>query len=469
MIAAALVQTAVLLSSGAFNVLLNPDSLNVGTQLFVSSVILMIGFAQGMVLLLLKVLIRSVTGWNPRFGTSYLFAPLASAMSNSINDRPGEIEVNTPVVTPVFTRHHTTEPREAKGSVYDGYDSDDCDEDVTASHFMPELELAIDERRNVYTDIYLLGIATFTTTYCIDTVSPTPTAAFVSGLLIMSVSQSINILIILMRTSGQHMDPEMFREMRSKRLLTVTSCIFATGSFVMFCVAMGTTEAIQTPIHSIFDMTFSILLPLTAPWLLVTVSPKQQPLRTFFECTPFVFTICFSYVLFFLATRGQLSTIVHEMASSVAKADNATNVTMSNNIVDIEFHSNVNASIRFNMEMFSKTSVDSAGNIPMLLLAPLVKIPTIVVVLANVVNRSNLVVITVLLVVLSLREVLDSEMTDLPTHRAYTVALLLAVVSLVFNVVKYLKMPRCIVHLNDGNSAHSSQVDIDASLPLEEL
>jgi hypothetical protein len=216
-------------------------------------------------------------------------------------------------------------------------------------------------------------------------------------------------------------------------------------------------------------MTFSILLPLTAPWLLVTVSPKQQPLRTFFECTPFVFTICFSYVLFFLATRGQLSTIVHEMASSVAKADNATNVTMSNNIVDIEFHSNVNASIRFNMEMFSKTSVDSAGNIPMLLLAPLVKIPTIVVVLANVVNRSNLVVITVLLVVLSLREVLDSEMTDLPTHRAYTVALLLAVVSLVFNVVKYLKMPRCIVHLNDGNSAHSSQVDIDASLPLEEL
>jgi hypothetical protein len=465
MIAAAVTQTIILLTSGAFNVLLNPGTLAVSNQLFVSSVILMIGFAQGMILVICKVILRFITGWKINFSSSYLFAPLASALSNSVNDRPGETDVNTPVVTPMQPRCVQGTP--GRSSAYDGYDTEDDDADVTATHFMPELEIAIDERRNVYTDIYLLGIATFTTTYCIDTVSPVPTTAFVSGLLLMSITQSANIMIILSRSKASYQDADVNHAMRGKRLLTVTSCIFATGSFVMFCIGLAGAKLPTESIKTMFDVTFSIILPLIAPWLLITVSPKQQPMRTLFECTPFVFTICFSFVLFFLATRGQMSAMIHELSNVVANQNNATSAILTNNMVELQFHSDINASMHFNMDMFSTTSVDSAGNIPMLMFAPLVKIPTIVVVLANVINRSNLVVITALMVTMSLREITQTEMNT-SAHRAYCVALTLSVMSLIFNVLKYMKTPNCLTyrHRNPGQQSRSSD---NHTTSLEEL
>lgn len=450
MIAAAVIQTVVLLSSGAFNALLNPGSLSVEKQLFVSSVVLMMGFAQGFVLLLFKVCVRHTTGWNLRFGSGFLLAPLATAMSNPVNDRPGETHVTTPIAT------KTSRDGVATGSiVHDGYDSED-ESFSTTSHFMPELDMVVEERRNVYTDIYLLGIATFTTTYCIDTVSPAPTTAFLSGLLIMSIVQSLNIIVILSRSTAAHtVNDATLMAMRWKRLLTVTSCIFATGSFVMFCLGLSNANVDVSSVNSFFDVTFSVVLPLITPWLLVTISPKQQPLRTLFECTPFVFTICFSFVLFFLATRGEISTIVRQLSAAAHDSinnnnNNNTNVTLvssatlisPNSVVELAFHSDVNASLVFNMDLFSTTSVDSAGNIPMLLLAPLVKIPTIVVVIANVINRSNLVVITALLVTMSMREIMSTDIGE-ATHRAYCVALTLAVISLICNVAKYLKIPDC--------------------------
>ena len=469
MIAAAVIQTVLLLSSGAFNVLLNPGSLNVGNQLFVSSAILMIGFAQGFILLLLKLCIRYITGWSIRFGGGYLFAPLASAMSNSVNDRPGETDVNTPIVTQI---HPRIPADQTKASVYDGYDTEDEDADITASHFMPELEEVIDERRNVYTDIYLLGIATFTTTYCIDTVSPAPTTAFLSGLLIMSIAQSINIIVILARSNAGYFDGELADAMRGKRILTVTSCMFATGSFGMFCIGLANAKISTTTVNSLFDVIFSIVLPLITPWLLVTVSPKQQPLRTLFECTPFVFTICCSFVLFFLATRGEMTTMVHHMSNAVVVGDtNSTSTTqvVPNRVVEIEFHSDVNASWQFNMDLFSTTSVDSASNIPMLIVAPLVKIPTIVVVLANVINRSNLVVITALLVTMSLREMFDTDV-DIHTHRAYCISFALSMISLIFNVAKYMKIPPCMMALRNSYKSSKRPVPLpDPDIVLEEL
>jgi hypothetical protein len=472
MIASAIIQTVVLLSSGAFNVLLNPGSLSVEKQLFVSSVILMIGFAQGLVLLLCKVVIRHVTGWNIFFGARYLFAPLASAMSNSISERPGETDIITPVVTKLQGRNPITNdgtPQQPNdGAQFDGFDSEDDEFAPTASHFMPELEVAIDERRNVYTDIYLLGIATFTATYCIDTVSPAPTTAFLSGLLLMSITQSVNIVVILTRSSGGFVDEESCRMMRAKRLLTVTSCIFSTGSFVMFCVALGNANVDVSAVQSLFDLTFSVILPLICPWLLVTVSPKKQPLRTLFECTPFVFTICFTFIMFFLATRGQVSTIVHSQENHTAGTNStAIQQFMSNNVVELEFHSDVNASLRFNMDFFSTTSVDSAGNIPMLMFAPLVKIPTIMVVIANVINRSNLVVITALLVTMSLREMTDIE-ADASSHQAYCVALALATVSLAFNVVKYMNITTWF-YSTSSKKKLTSYRDDNVELDLEDL
>jgi hypothetical protein len=267
--------------------------------------------------------------------------------------------------------------------------------------------------------------------------------------------------------------------MRGKRLLTVTSCVFATGSFVMFCVALGNENMDVSNVNNIFDVTFSVILPLITPWLLVMVSPKQQPLRTLFECTPFVFSLCFSFVLFFLATRGQISTIVHAIQTepttdrfSVEVGNttqpNLTYDTQHNityelatpTLIDVEIHSDVNASLHFDLDIFTTTSVDSAGNIPMLLFAPLVKIPTIVVVLANVINRSNLVVITSLLVTMSLREMYE-EHTDTSTHRAYCVALTLSIISLICNVVKYMRLPSWVVAPYKDNTPNPSVNDID--------
>ena len=470
MIAAAIIQTMLLLSSGAFNVVLNPGSLSVGKQLFVSSVILMIGVAQGFILLMLKMVIKYTTGWSIRFGGGYLFAPLASALSNSVNDRPGETDVNTPVVTQM---HPQCLPAQQRSSVYDGYDSEDEDSGVTASHFMPELEVAIDERRNVYTDVYLLGIAIFSTTYAIDTVSPVPTTAFVSGLMIMSIAQSANIVVILSRSTAGYFDGELADAMRGKRILTVTACVFSTASFCMFCIGLAHAKITNTSVNDLFDVVFSIILPLIAPWLLVSVSPKQQPLRTFFECTPFVFTICCSFVLFFLTTRGDMTTMVHNLSNAIVVGD--TNITsteaqvLPNSVIEIEFHSDVNASLQFNLDLFSTTSVDSAGNIPMLLFAPLVKIPTIVVVLANVINRSNLVVITSLLVTMSLREISEGEV-DTHTYRAYCVSFVLALVSLILNVFKYMKTPMWILNLaNHNRSSRLSKESLEAEAALEEL
>ena len=475
MIASAVIQTALLLTSGAFNVMLNPGSLSVEQQLFVSSVILMIGFAQGFFLIVLKVVIRSITGWDLYFGSGYLFAPLTNAMSNPISERPGETDIMTPIVTKMKSpgAHRNvvhgaakTEPR--KKVVVSGFDSDDDDDEFapTASHFMPELEVAIDERRNVYTDIYLLGIAAFTATYCIDTVSPAPTTAFISGLLVMSVAQSVNIVVILTRGNGNFMAGEEARTMRAKRLLTVTSCIFATGSFIMFGVALGNSNVDVSAVTSIFDVTFSVILPLICPWLLVTVSPKQQPLRTLFECTPFVFTICFTFILFFLATRGQVSTIIHSMPNHTGQ-HNGTEIQqyVPNNVLELEFHSDVNASLRFNTDFFSTTAVDSAGNIPMLMFAPLVKIPTIMVVIANVINRSNLVVITALLVTMSIREMTDTD-ADESSHYAYCVAFVLSSISLVFNVLKYLTIPSWILSMK-SNRASVGTTDDDLSMDLD--
>lgn len=462
MIASAVIQTLLLLSSGAFNVLIHPGTLNVSNQLFISSVILMIGFGQGLFLVTLKVVVRFLTGWNIQFSSSYLFAPLATAMSNSINGRPGETDINTPIVTPMQPR--ATQCTEGRPSAYDGFDSEDEDADVTATHFMPELEMAIDERRNVYTDIYLLGIATFTTTYCIDTVSPIPTTAFISGLLVMSIVQTINIAVILTRSTS-FLDADTARAMRGKRLLTVTSCAFATAAFVVFCVGLSSANMPAVSMTNIFDVTFSIVLPLIAPWLLITVSPKQQPLRTLFECTPFVFTLCASFTLFFLATRGEMSALVHQLSTVVAEENNATKTVLPGNVIEVELHSDVNASLHFNLDIFSTTSIDSTGNIPMLIFAPFVKIPTIVVVLANVMNRSNLVVITALLVTMSLREITQTA-TDKSAYHAYCLALTLSVISLLFNVTKYIKTPSWILSRStaSGDRGRSGSLTKDASL-----
>jgi hypothetical protein len=99
--------------------------------------------------------------------------------------------------------------------------------------------------------------------------------------------------------------------------------------------------------------------------------------------------------------------------------------------------------------------------------APFIKIPTIVAVLANVINRSNLVVITALLVTMSMREMTSTDSSS-ATHRAYTVALALSCFSLVFNVVKYMRFPERLLALGRRRTPTtrnaSEEEDPDVSL-----
>ena len=144
----------------------------------------------------------------------------------------------------------------------------------------------------MYTDIYLLGIAAFTATYCIDTVSPAPTTAFISGLLVMSIAQSVNILVILTRGNGNFIGGAEARTMRAKRLLTVTSCIFASGSFIMFGVALGNSNVDASAVTSFFDLTFSVILPLIyhgfSLWFLQNSSHCVLSLNAHHSCLPYV-------------------------------------------------------------------------------------------------------------------------------------------------------------------------------------
>ena len=426
MIASAIIQTVLLLSSGAFNAVLNPGSLSVEKQLFVSSVILIIGAAQGLCLLLIKVVLRAFCGCDVKFGISYLFAPLTTALRIGVNDRPGETDPTIPVVLKATPRlYHNPVP-----------DIESDEEEAPLSHFNPEQELVLEERRHVYSDIYLLGIAAFTTTYCIDTVSPTPTTAFISGLLVMSVTQAVNILFILSRSNAQDVLNEVETALHGKRLLTVISCMFATASFIMFCIGLAGTATEVSVVENMFDVTFSVALPLVCPWLLVTVSPKQAPMRTLMECTPFVLTLCLAYIMFFLATRGQIFAIVHALGN-IETNSSLLDIT---SVTDLEFHSDVNASIHFATDFSSTTSVDSAANIPLLLCAPILKIPAIIVVLANVINRSNLILVTSLLLVMTARQISDTS-SDLPAYRAYCVTMGLSLFALLFNVAKYTSIP----------------------------
>ena len=160
-----------------------------------------------------------------------------------------------------------------------------------------------------------------------------------------------------------------------------------------------------------------------------------------------------------------MSALVHQLSTVVAEENNATKTVLPGNVIEVELHSDVNASLHFNLDIFSTTSIDSTGNIPMLIFAPFVKIPTIVVVLANVMNRSNLVVITALLVTMSLREITQTA-TDKSAYHAYCLALTLSVISLLFNVTKYIKTPSWILSRSTapGNRERSGSLTKDASL-----
>lgn len=518
-----LLQTFVLLLSGGFNSILSPNTISVDKQLFLSSLILIIGCIEALALLIIKVLLRKLCRVHITYGMAYLIAPLTTAMGSRLTERPGETgdaagddddcccccyERDAAAAADsdidLTDLHHSHRPgdldlddveadlerverelrRQGRGGGGgtgvkvgpNAVSSMDDGDPVPRAHPLdsrtdPRLEPRLDPRldvawddadsvlsadaenlrerdyRNVFTDIYVLGIASFTVTYCIDATSPLPSASFLFGIVVMTLVQSTNILIILYRGARYRQHATSAGGATLKRTFTLVSSICMLMSYLMFCIGIIHTGP-TTFAASLFDAIFSFALPLVCPILLTTISPKSNPLQTIIECSPFVFTLSAAFFLFFLTTRGQLSAIVHQISWKETNLDDTGDFILSIPYIDIEVHSDVNASLHFTTtELTGAThgaASDPLSNLPLLLLAPFIKVPTIIIVISSVINRSGLVVSTSMLLVLAARELANKIHNNVPlsVYHVYVSSLVFTTLALTCNIIKHCCMKR---------------------------
>jgi len=451
MVAAVVVQTFLILLSGAFNGLLTPSSQSVTKELFVSSVILMLGVVQGIAIIICKLLLRKFCRVHTNCGMHLLLKPLSTAMSTAKTDRPGE---NGPseealrsstgaggassAAPPPNTDHSDMEAPHA--SVRDN-------QSLSGFSDLDEGDVMRVDERNVYSDVYLLGFAAFSVTYCSDTSSVIPSISFVFTLLAICFLQSLHVITVLLRSikaqSYMTDTDEAAKQLNTKRGLTVATAALCILSFLLYIFGFaGRLRPLLS--SSVFDFVFSIILPMLSPLFLITISPKHNPLRVIFECTPFIFCLCISYSLFFLASRGTISTVIHEVNqisnSSLAEDADPTKLTASSYLpaFDLEIHQESNSSIHFKADL--STSADRLENLPLLLLAPIVKIPLVILVLANTINRSFLTICSAMLFVLSCRSVVETKSTDYlqGSGGLFIAALVLSAMAVLVNVAKHL-------------------------------
>lgn len=451
MVAAVLAQTFLILLSGAFNGLLTPSSQSVTKELFVSSVILMLGVVQGLLIIIAKLMLRKFCRVHTNCGMHLLLKPLSTAMSTAKTDRPGE---NGPSE---HALRSSTGVGEASGTIpppnTDHSDMEDpppsARDNQSLSGFsdLDENDVMRVDERNVYTDVYLLGFAAFSVTYCSDTSSVIPSISFVFTLLAICFLQSLHVITVLLQSlkSQSYMTDidEATKQLNTKRGMTVATAALCILSFIVYIFGFaGRLKPLLS--SSIFDIVFSIILPMLSPLFLITISPKNNALRVIFECTPFIFCLCISYSLFFLASRGTIYTVIHEVNqisnSSLTEDFDLAKNTASSYLpaFDLEIHQESNSSIHFKADL--STSADRLENLPLLLLAPFVKIPLVILVLANTINRSFLTICSAMLFVLSCRSVVETKSTDYlqGSGGLFIAALVLSAVAILVNVGKHL-------------------------------
>jgi hypothetical protein len=312
----------------------------------------------------------------PGAGTGLKIVPsVDDHMNDHMNDRSDEKALDTVLKIGGGT-HTPLEP-------YTGDFSSEFDTDI----FFDDLGAVSRETNNVYTDIYLLGIATFCIFYSVDTVSTIPCHSFLIGLTLASVRDVASLV--------RSIRADMLFNLGLARSITLLSFI----TIILAQSSLGVVLRMQYRNHveelnpSFLNIMLSIVLPLLSPCMLLTISPKTTPLVTIQECSPFVVTMALWYIAFFLSLRGHLH--------SAMSFDNST-------AIDIDM------GIEMEQSFHLDTAVDHGYNIPWIMFSPIFKVLAMSIIVAAIINRRNLEILCPIQLVLTSRVLLHTLTRDIP-------------------------------------------------------
>ena len=370
-------------------------------HVFVSSVIILVSCAQAIVIYVFCWVLEHCFHVKISLVSSILFTPLTKALATNEDSRRGDFDGDGNQAKSLFV---LTDPKMlddtgrgpevecsvddhmvtgVNGSVVDGCEQGDDVSIATSAYdndiFFEDIDVMTQEKRNVYSDIYLLGIATFCIFYSVDTVSTIPCYSFLLGLSIASIRDIVSVVRSLLRGNS------LFN-IGIARILTLTA--FMTIACAQICFGISFVLQSQDSLNQ-FDASFlnvmlAFVLPLMSPCMLLTLSPKKNPLVTIQECCPFVVTMAFWYIAFFLSLRGHLHSAMYSDTNGTA--------------IDIDM------GIEMEQSFHLDTAVDHGYNIPWIIFSPIIKVLAMSIIIASIINRRNLEVLCPIQFILGLRE-----------------------------------------------------------------
>ena len=395
------VRLIILVGSISLNVRMSPMDTLSEVHVFVSSVIILVSCAQAMVIFGFCWVMDHCFHVKIDVHSTMLFAPLTKALATNEDSRHGDFDGDGEQSKSLFV---LTDPKildnkgrglEAECSVDDhmvtgvsisvnGSVADRCEQDDNASCydddiFFEDIDVVTHETPNVYTDIYLLGIATFCIFYSVDTVSTVPCYSFLVGLSIASIRDIVSVFKSLLRGNS-------IFHIGIARILTLNAFMMIACAQICFGISFilqsqNTIDQLDT---SFLNVMLAIALPLLSPCMLLTLSPKKNPLVTIQECSPFIVTMAFWYIAFFLSLRGHLHSAVYSDTNGTA--------------IDIDM------GIEMEQSFHLDTAVDHGYNIPWIIFSPIIKVLAMSIIIASIINRRNLEVLCPIQFILGLRE-----------------------------------------------------------------
>lgn len=426
---ATLAQTLILLSNGVFTYVYTPQNVNIYKDLFIVSIVFLVALAEIIFFVLMRIMLKRLCKFHTDYGVHLLFRPLTTAIQTPKSDRTEDI---TRSQKPVETY-----------SVDNAQSPVDVDlelSDVDSNDAYPVLE-----HRNTYVDVYGLGWACFATLYACDTSSELPSISFVFTLLALLFVQGLYSISTLFKNYQQGLSHlEEFKNVNTKKALTLGATCMSLISFTVLAVALG--QNILPRQDATISSTFlSIILPSTAPLLLISVPPSSTPLRLLGECLPFILTLSISYIMFFVGTKGQLSAAIRQINNMQITKLNSTNISEPVNpfylpSFELDVHFESNETIQFSASM--DTSVE-VNNIFLLLAAPVFKVPALICILASIISRQLVTVTSCLLLILSMRMfALNSHGFNEQANSLFLVSFIFSVLAVGTNNMKNIFFPR---------------------------
>jgi hypothetical protein len=424
---AAVAQTVILLSNGCFTYVYTPQNVNIYKDLFVVSIVFLVSLAEIFLLAFLRILFRKLCRFHTNYGVHMLFRPLTTAIQTPKSDRMGDLSQ----VNKNTTDYTIEKPQSSQESI--------SDVDLELSDLDSNDARPIVEHRNTYVDVYGLGWACFATLYACDTSSELPSISFVFTLLTLLFMQGLYTLSTLFQNYQRgFVESEEYKKINTKKALMIGSTCMCLISFSVLTVSLG-QNILPRQDATIASTFLSIILPSTAPILLISVPPSSTPLRLLAECLPFVLTLSLSYIMFFIGTKGELSAAIRQI-NDMQIISNSTNFTEPTSpfylpSFELDVHFQSNETIHFSASM--DTSVE-VNNVLLLLIAPIFKVPALICILASIISRQLLTVTSCLLLILSMRMfAMNSHNFSDHANSLFLVSFIFALLAVATNNIKH--------------------------------